>query len=43
MSPADQGAAAKDLAEFTRQHMEAAKQAAAAAEAARQAAALLKR
>lgn len=39
MSPAEQGAAAKQLAEQTRQHMEAAKTAAAAAEAARQAAA----
>lgn len=42
MSPAEQGAAAKALAEQTRQHMEAAKQAAAAAEAARQAADRLK-
>ncbi|WP_275404952.1 hypothetical protein [Streptomyces sp. SID10815] len=42
MSPGEQGAAAKSLAEQTRQHMEAAKQAAAAAEAARKAAELLK-
>jgi hypothetical protein len=39
VSPAEQGAAAKQLAEQTRQHMEAAKAAAAAAEAARLAAA----
>jgi hypothetical protein len=37
VSPAEQGAAAKQLAEQTRQHMEAAKAAALAAEAARQA------
>ncbi|GHD70313.1 hypothetical protein GCM10010317_077370 [Streptomyces mirabilis] len=36
MTPADQGLAAKQLAEQYRQHMEAAKQAEAAAEAARQ-------
>lgn len=42
MSPAEQGQAAKALAEQTRQHMEAAKQAAAAAEAAHRAAELLK-
>jgi hypothetical protein len=35
VTAADQGAAAKALAELTRQHMEAAKAAAAAAEAAR--------
>jgi hypothetical protein len=39
VSAAEQGAAAKQLAEQTRQHMEAAKAAAAAAEAARLAAA----
>ena len=37
MSPAEQGAAAKVLAERTRRSIEAAKQAAAAAEAARRA------
>ncbi|NUP47240.1 MAG: hypothetical protein HOW97_07990 [Catenulispora sp.] len=36
--PADQGLAARALAEQTRQHMESARQAAAAAEAARKAA-----
>jgi hypothetical protein len=43
VSPAEQGAAAKALAEQTRQHIEAAKAAAAAAEAARRAAEQLKR
>lgn len=38
MSPAEQGAQSKALAEQTRQHMEAAKAAAVAAEAARLAA-----
>ena len=38
MSPAEQGAQARALAEQTRQHMEAAKAAAVAAEAARRAA-----
>ncbi|MFF0777070.1 hypothetical protein [Streptomyces sp. NPDC003720] len=39
MSPAEQGAQARALAEQTRQHMKAAEEAAAAAEAARLAAA----